>query len=60
MNNNIKEEVYSRYFDSAGNFHWIGTKTGHHIIYATITKPITYQYEVITIRGDNVETRSNL
>lgn len=26
------EEVYDKYTDSAGNFHWTGTKSGAHII----------------------------
>jgi len=29
----ISEEVYSQYSDTAGNYHWIGTNSGHHIIY---------------------------
>lgn len=24
------EEVFGVHTDTAGNFHWIGTKTGHH------------------------------
>lgn len=26
------EEVYVKFTDTAGNFHWIGTKSGEHII----------------------------
>ena len=26
------EEVYDQYYDTAGNYHWTGTKTGHHVI----------------------------
>ena len=26
------EEVYDKYIDTAGNLHWTGTQTGHHII----------------------------
>lgn len=26
----ITEEVYDKYYDTAGNLHWIGTKTGEH------------------------------
>lgn len=33
MNNNyFKEEVFDEYYDSAGNYHFIGTHTGKHII----------------------------
>lgn len=28
----VYEEVYGKYYDSAGNYHWTGTKTGHHVI----------------------------
>ena len=24
------EEVYREYYDTAGNYHWFGTMTGHH------------------------------
>lgn len=30
---NCSEEVYGQHYDTAGNFHWYGTKTGHHVIY---------------------------
>ncbi len=26
------EEVYASGFDTAGNYHWTGTQSGHHII----------------------------
>ena len=26
------EEVYREYYDSAGNYHWFGVCTGHHIV----------------------------
>ena len=26
------EEVYVKFTDTAGNFHWIGTKSGEHVI----------------------------
>ena len=26
------EEVYREYYDTANNYHWIGTHTGEHII----------------------------
>lgn len=26
------EEVYDRYTDTAGNIHWTGTESGHHVI----------------------------
>ena len=26
-------EVYARYVDTAGNFHYSDTETGHHVIY---------------------------
>lgn len=32
MNNVIIEEVYFFGYDTAGNYHWIGTRTGEHII----------------------------
>ncbi len=28
----VSEEVYNQYQDTAGNWHWTGTKTGEHII----------------------------
>lgn len=28
------EEVYDEYYDTAGNYHWIGTKSGEHRIHA--------------------------
>ena len=30
----IEEEVYGQYTDTAGNFHWCGTKSGEHTIKA--------------------------
>ena len=29
---NGAEEVYCEYYDTAGNYHWIGTMTGEHIL----------------------------
>lgn len=26
------EEVYEKYYDTAGNYHYTGTITGHHVI----------------------------
>ena len=26
------EEVFDRYYDTAGNLHWIGAETGKHIV----------------------------
>lgn len=26
------EEVYRDYYDSAGNYHWFGVVTGHHVV----------------------------
>ena len=26
------EEVHREYYDTAGNYHWFGTMTGHHIV----------------------------
>ena len=26
------EEVYRQYYDSAGNYHWFGVMTGHHVV----------------------------
>lgn len=26
------EEVFWRGYDTAGNYHWYGTETGHHVI----------------------------
>lgn len=31
-NYNLCEEVYGRGYDTAGNYHWYGTYTGHHVI----------------------------
>jgi len=30
--NNLNEEVFWEYYDSAGNYVWYGTQTGKHII----------------------------
>jgi len=30
----FSEEVYEQGYDTAGNYHWYGTLTGHHIIYS--------------------------
>lgn len=30
--NNLAEEVFEKYYDSLGNFHYFGTKSGEHII----------------------------
>ena len=30
----FSEEVYRQEYDTAGNYHWYGTLTGHHIIYS--------------------------
>ena len=30
--NDGAEEVYDEYYDTAGNYHWIGTKSGEHRI----------------------------
>lgn len=30
--NNLAEEVFIKYYDSVGNFHYFGTKSGEHII----------------------------
>ena len=29
---NGAEEVYREYYDTAGNYHWFGTVTGHHTV----------------------------
>lgn len=29
----VREEVYSRLQDSAGNWHWTGTMTGTHVLF---------------------------
>lgn len=28
----VCEEVYWEEYDTAGNFHWHGTDTGHHVV----------------------------
>jgi len=30
--NDGAEEVYDEYYDTAGNYHYTGVKTGHHVI----------------------------
>lgn len=32
----VCEEVYERGYDTAGNYHWHGTYTGHHVIKVSI------------------------
>ena len=32
MFNNLYEEVYGEYYDTAGNYHWTGTESGTHIL----------------------------
>lgn len=52
----MKEEVYLRYTDSAGNYHWFGTITGHHIIPAVYSKEL--ETKTIVIRRENNETKN--
>ena len=57
MNDNFKEEVYLRYTDSAGNYHWFGTKTDHYVIPAVYSEML--ETKVIIIRSDKLEDRRN-
>ena len=49
----MKEEVYLQYTDSAGNYRWFGTKTGHHVIPAVYSKEL--ETKTIIIRSENHE-----
>lgn len=34
------EQVYNRYYDTAGNYHWTGVRTGEHIERGVIMKTL--------------------
>ena len=38
----VCEKVYREEYDTAGNYHWYGTHTGHHVIKMNRINPYDY------------------